>query len=131
MPWLLSAERGTQRRDTSVNRIADAAPGDQISCDTSDWHNAQSCDPCTPLRYVVSIRFGFRGRMCYARRMGLVEYILICAAVGILIYLLRATGKVEPAVMNVIVTAAVIVLVLILIRALGLLKFDVPIPQIR
>lgn len=63
--------------------------------------------------------------------MGLVEYILICAAVGILIYLLRATGKVEPAVMNVIVTAAVIVLVLILIRALGLLKFDVPIPQIR
>lgn len=64
--------------------------------------------------------------------MGLIEFLLLCALVGILLFLLQKTGAIEPTIMKLMVGCTVVVLVLYFLAALGLLPFhDVPIPRVR
>jgi len=62
--------------------------------------------------------------------MGVFHFILLCAVVGILVFLVTKFVPMPDQIKQVIIWGAVIILVLILLGALGLFQLDQPIPRI-
>lgn len=62
--------------------------------------------------------------------MGIIEFFVIAAFIGFLAWAITTLIPMPGQIARVIVIAAVIVIVLVLMRALGLLGHDVPIPHI-
>lgn len=58
--------------------------------------------------------------------MGLFEFILLVVVVGLLVYLVNTYAPIDVKFKQLILWVAILALVFILIRALGLLSFDVP-----
>jgi hypothetical protein len=64
--------------------------------------------------------------------MGLLQYLLLCVVVGIVVWLVNTYLPIDPSIKRLITIAAVVVLVLILLAAMGLFGgADIPIPRIR
>lgn len=63
--------------------------------------------------------------------MGLIAYILLCVVVGLVVWLATAYLPLPGQIKQLIVIAAVVVLVLILLGAMGIFQYDVPIPRLR
>lgn len=62
--------------------------------------------------------------------MGIVEYIIICLFVGLVVYAVQRWAPIPDQIKSLILWAAVIVLVLILLHALGLFGRDIAIPHV-
>lgn len=58
--------------------------------------------------------------------MGLIEFIVLVLIVGVLVYLINTYAPIDAKFKTLITWAAILVLVVILIRALGLLNFNIP-----
>lgn len=63
--------------------------------------------------------------------MDLVSFIILCVVVGVLVWAVTAYIPMPAPIKNLIIVAAVIVLVLVFLRALGLLDANIPIPRLR
>lgn len=64
--------------------------------------------------------------------MGLIQFFILCLVVGLVVWLIHAYTPIPPAIKQLILIVAIIVLVLVLLSAMGILGgFDVPIPRVR
>jgi len=61
--------------------------------------------------------------------MGLVQFILLCVAVGFVDWLVVKFTPIPDAIKNLIVIASVVVLVLVLLSAMGVFSHDIAIPR--
>lgn len=60
--------------------------------------------------------------------MGLIEFLIVCAVIGVVVWALTSFLPMPDAIAKLMIAAAVLVCVLILLRAIGL---DVALPRIR
>jgi hypothetical protein len=60
--------------------------------------------------------------------MGLLEFILLCVIVGLIVYLVNTLLPIPGPIKTIIMVAAVLVLIVILIRGMGL---DLSMPRLR
>jgi len=58
--------------------------------------------------------------------LGLVEFIVLVLIVGVLVYLVNTYAPIDDKFKTLITWAAILVLIVLFIRGLGLLSFDVP-----
>lgn len=63
--------------------------------------------------------------------MGLLHFILLCVVVGLVVWAVVTYTPIPAQIKNLIVWASVVVLVLILLGAMGVFNYDVPIPRVR
>jgi heme A synthase len=63
--------------------------------------------------------------------MGIIQYLILCAVVAGLCSLIIWMATPPPQVQKIMWIAVIIVLVVILLQALGLFGFDIPIPRVR
>lgn len=64
--------------------------------------------------------------------MGLIEFIILAVAIGLVVWLVNTYAPIPGQIKTIILVAAVIVLILVLLRALGLFPAtDIQIPRVR
>ena len=64
--------------------------------------------------------------------MGIIEFILLAVVVGLVVWLVNTYAPIPQQIKTVILVAAIVVLVLVFLRALGVLSVgDVAIPRVR
>jgi uncharacterized protein YhhL (DUF1145 family) len=62
--------------------------------------------------------------------MGLFEYIALCLVVGLVVYLINRLAPIPQEIKTIILVAAIIVLLIILLRALGVMSGGPQIPRL-
>jgi hypothetical protein len=63
--------------------------------------------------------------------MGLLEFIILCVIVGLLVWAVNRFLPIPDQIKTLILIVAVIVLVVILLKAMGILGGDIMIPRVR
>jgi len=61
--------------------------------------------------------------------MGIIQFILICVVIGLVVWLVNTYLPLPQQIKQLIVVAAVILLVLVLLSAMGLFSYDIQIPR--
>ncbi len=63
--------------------------------------------------------------------MGIIEFILICAVLGFVAWLLITYVPMPAPIQTIIIIAVCIVIIVLLLNALGIMGYDRPIPRLR
>lgn len=64
--------------------------------------------------------------------MGVLEFIVICVVLGLVVYLVNTYLPIPPQIKTIILVAVILVLIVILLRAMGVLGgVDYQIPRVR